>query len=76
MRARKTVNVSELIDWANELLSLKQNEWITIDYKQGICSMLEKVLLKSGAYNGFMFINADDCEAYSFGYVSRKYFKK
>ena len=76
MKARKTIEVSELVDMANKLLALNQNDIITTDFKEGVCSMLEKALLKTNSYNGFMFLNADDSEAYTFGYVSRKYFKK
>ena len=77
MRARKTINVSELVDVANEMLSWKENKpYITTEFKEGVCSLLEKMLHKTHSYNGFMFINNDDSDINTFGHVSRKYFKK
>jgi len=75
MKAKKTINVSDLIDYANIMLALPMSDFVTFGYKDGIISMIEKVLVDSRAYNGFMFINNDDSKIGTFGYVSRKYFK-
>jgi hypothetical protein len=73
--SRKTVNVEELLDFGNR--QLERNDSIAgKEYKEGICTMIEKVLRLSDNYNGFMFLNNDDSEFDTLGYFSRKYFKK
>ena len=72
--ARKTVDVEGLKNYANHLLGLPEDEfYITADYKAGVCVMIEKVLLTSGNYNGYSYLNDEDCELGSFGFYSRKY---
>jgi len=70
---RKTVNVKELLDYANVQL-LRNDEDATKEFKEGICGMVEKILHSSGNYNGFMFIRNEDSEVNTMGYVTRKYF--
>ena len=74
-RAKKTVEVAELKRWANSILETPQGEveHITKDFKDGICVMMEKVLREAKAYNGFLFINNEDSDCNTFGYVSRQY---
>lgn len=74
-RGKKTISVDELIDIANEKLSIAQVEHITTEFKMGVCAMIEKILHSTNRYNGFYFQNPDDCEFGTFGYFSRKYFK-
>jgi hypothetical protein len=74
-KARKTVEVQELKRWANSILSTPEGEieYITRDFKDGICVMIEKVLHEAGAYNGYMFLNNEDSEYQSYGYLTRQY---
>lgn len=74
-KAKKTVEVSKLKRWANSILSTPKGEaeHITKEFKDGICVMLEKVLHEANAYNGFMFLNNNDSERDTFGYVTREY---
>ena len=37
--------------------------------------MIEKVLIDTGNYSGYMHLDKDDCEFGTLGYFSRKYFK-
>lgn len=74
-RGKKTIGVDELINIANEKLSMAQVEHITKEFKMGICTMIERILHSTNRYNGFYFQNPDDCEIDTFGYYSRKYFK-
>ena len=79
--SKKTVPVLEMLEFANESLACKDH---SIEFKEGICSMIEKILHKSGNYNGFMFLDADAAsigyeevtERYSpnAAYMTRKYF--
>jgi uncharacterized phage-like protein YoqJ len=79
--SKKTVKVAEMVDFANELLA---NENFSVDFKEGVIEMIQKVYSKSDSYNGFMFINSDKAilnydketgEATATqGYVSRRYF--
>ena len=43
---RKTVNVLSLLEWANENLK-RDDEFATVDFKCGICSMIEMVFVQS-----------------------------
>lgn len=74
-RVKKTLEVQELKRWANSILSTPEGEvsHITMEFKDGICTMLEKVLHDANAYNGYIFINPDDTQYLTYGNVSRKY---
>lgn len=52
--SNKTVNVFMLLEWANKNLG-RVDEFATVEYKAGICSMIEMVLHESGNYAGFHF---------------------
>lgn len=71
--SRKTVNVEEIKQHANQLLESK-DEFFTKEFKSGVCTMIERVLHKSNNYNGFMFIDNNDTEVNTLGYFTRKYF--
>lgn len=71
--ARKTVNVKELLEYANIQLA-RTDEDATREFKIGICVLLGKALDLSGNYNGFMFIDPDDSKCDTLGFYSRKYF--
>ena len=70
---RKTANVQELKEFANIHLA-RNDEHATMAFKDGVCVMLQRVLHVSGNYRGFMFLDSNDCEIDTLGYVSRKYF--
>ena len=72
MPGRKTVNVLMLLEWANKNLA-REDEFATVDFKSGICSMIELVLHESGNYEGFTFHNNDDSDCGTLGYYSRIY---
>jgi hypothetical protein len=67
--SKKTVSVVEMLEFANESLA---QDYHSLEFKQGICAMIEKILHKSDNYNGFMFLDAD---AASIGYeeVTKRY---
>tara|TARA_A100001015_G_scaffold207928_1_gene232623 strand:- start:374 stop:631 length:258 start_codon:yes stop_codon:yes gene_type:complete len=71
--SRKTVNVLSLLKWANASLK-RDDEFATVDFKCGICSMIEMVLMDTGNYQGFCFHNNDDSDCGTLGYYSRTYF--
>ena len=72
MSGRKTVNVLMLLQWANKNLA-REDEFATVDFKSGVCTMIELVLHESGNYEGFGFVDNDDSETGSLGYYSRIY---
>lgn len=74
-KVKKTMKVELALDRANHLLSLDASDHITTDFKSGVASLLEAILLENGSYNGYMHLNKDDCDFGTFGYFSRKYFK-
>jgi hypothetical protein len=73
MKARKTIEVGLIKDFANNKLANPNN---TLEEKLGIISMIEHVLLKANAYNGFMFIKLPNGTAPALGteeWCCRKY---
>lgn len=69
---KKTVKVDDLIDYANKQLSLND---ISYDEKLGIINMIERVLLISNRYEGFIFLDNSDSDVGTSGYLKRKYIK-
>ena len=70
---RKTIDVLLLVQWANEMLS-RTDEFATVDFKAGVCTIIEDVLLHTKNYKGFMFIDNNDTFCGTLGYYSRMYF--
>ena len=69
---KKTVDVLMLLKWANKNLA-REDEFATVDFKSGICTMIEMVLHESGNYEGFGFQDNDDSDCGTLGYYSRIY---
>jgi hypothetical protein len=79
--SRKTVSVLEMLEFANESLAA---DYHTLEFKEGVCAMIEKILHKSDNYNGFMFLNQDEASVIfnaetreykpNAAHVTRKYF--
>ena len=72
MRSKKTVEVYGLVEWANKQLA-RTDEYAGMEFKAGIATMVERLLMDSGNYNGFGFINNDDSALGTEGYYSRYY---
>ncbi len=70
--AKKTHPVADLLAFANYQLA-RTDAIATVDYKAGICSMIERVLHDTGNYEGFGFLDHSDCETGTLGYYSRFY---
>jgi len=73
MGRRKTIDVFEMVEYANYQLSRTDSE-ATKDFKIGVCAMIESILHRTDNYNGFMFIKIEDSDIDTLGYFSRKYF--
>jgi len=61
-KKRKTIEVETLVRYANNLLAETNSayeEYITAEYKCGVCDMIEKVLTSSGNYYGYIFLYPD-----------------
>ena len=72
-KGRKTIEVKGLLDWANNQLE-RTDEYADVGFKSGICTMIERILMDTGNYDGYMHLDKDDCEFGTNGYFSRKYF--
>ena len=59
--AKKTHPVADLLAFANYQLA-RTDEFATVDFKCGICSMIERVLHDTGNYEGFGFLDNNDRE--------------
>jgi hypothetical protein len=70
---RKTIEVTEMLDWANEHLS-RTDVYADSKFKAGISTAIENILMKTGNYKGFGFINNEDSETGTLGYYSRVYY--
>lgn len=70
---RKTIEVSGMLEWANGHLK-RNDEFADAKFKAGICTVIEKILLDSGNYKGFGFIDNNDSECGTLGYYNRFYY--
>ena len=70
--AKKTQPVADILAFANYQLA-RTDEFATVDYKVGICNMIESVLHDTGNYEGFGFLDNDNCQTGTLGYYSRFY---
>ena len=71
--ARKTVQVVDLITFANIALA-RTDEEATFGFKQGICTMLWKALFLADSYSGFRFLDNSQTTPGTMGHVSRQYY--
>jgi len=72
-RTKKTAQIQPLVEYANMQLQ-RTDEYATTDFKSGICAFIERILLDTGTYNGYTYIDNNDCEFGTHGYFSRKYY--
>jgi len=73
-KARKTCEVSSLLQYANYQLA-RADKFATLEYKRGVCDMIEKILMDTGNYNGFMFLSIADSDLHTMGYWTRFYYR-
>ena len=73
-RSRKTISVEFLLEYANSQLE-RQDSDATMDFKSGVCAMIERVLHSTDNYNGFRFLDNSDSEINTLGHVTRRYYK-
>ena len=73
MKNTKTTSVKALIISINYNLARTDNR-ATVDYKMALCMVLESILMDTGNYQGFGFIDNNDSETGSMGYYSRFYY--
>lgn len=55
--ARKTVDVEYMKNWANEIL--KGNEPSMIQFRLGVATTIEEILMRSGNYEGYRLLDYD-----------------
>jgi len=70
--SRKTVAVLQMLKYANVQLA-RTDKFVTKEYKDGIVTMIEKILHDTGNYAGFSFIDNNDIDCGTLGYYSRQY---
>jgi Zn/Cd-binding protein ZinT len=69
MRAKQTLKVDQILEWANTQLK-RTDEVATEEFKMGISTMIERILLDAGQYNGYMPLDREGSE------WSRTYYMK
>ena len=52
MKGRKTIEVNMMVQWANTQLLFPGH---SLEHKAGICTMVERLLLDAGRYEGFFY---------------------
>jgi len=72
-RSRKTTSVLAVLNRMNTQLA-RTDEFMTKDFKKGICCAIEMILHETNNYMGFCFISNNDMEHDTLGYYSRCYF--
>ena len=55
---RKTINVEEVKDWANQ--QLEATDSVDCAWRQGVMTMLENVLMSTDNYKGFRYLAVDE----------------
>lgn len=53
MKGRKTIEVEWMLNWANKQLAYEGHNQ---QHKAGICTMIERLLLDTGRYNGYRYL--------------------
>lgn len=71
-KGKKTIEVKGMLEWANMQLA-RTDEYADVGFKSGIATMIERILMDSGNYNGYSHLDSDNCEFGTIGYFSRKY---
>jgi len=72
--ARKTISVEKVREMANAFLA---NENTTADEREGVCALVESVLLETGNYQGFRYLDLkmdEDGNVECLGSGSRRYY--
>lgn len=72
--SKKTINVNQMIEFANDQLK-RDDEWVSSEFKDGIITMIEKILHETGNYRGFYYLDSTDCEFETPGWFNRRYLK-
>lgn len=70
--SRKTINVEYLKNWANVMLEGDDQENRKV--RLGVCLMLEEVLMETGNYNGFKYLEQYDISNPKFDSTRRYYY--
>ena len=71
----KTIKVETVLNYANKQLK-RTDEFANENFKSGIIAMIENVLMETGNYNGYMFLDSEDSEFGTPGYFNRQYLAK
>ena len=58
---RKTINVEEVKDWANQ--QLEATDSVDCAWRQGVMTMLENILMSTDNYKGFRYLSLDEVPA-------------
>ena len=56
--ARKTINVQEVKDWANQ--QFESTDSVDCAWRHGVMTMLENVLMSTDNYKGFRYLALDE----------------
>jgi hypothetical protein len=71
--ARKTLPIKELVDYANKQLARTDEYANNVEFKSGICVMIEFALHQAEAYKGYSNNDPNDCKFGTLGDYNRTY---
>jgi hypothetical protein len=69
--ARKTIEVGKVLHMANHFLAAKNT---SAEEREGVCVMVESVLMETGNYAGFRYLEAADYPEEFDGLGSRRWY--
>ena len=72
-KEKKSISVTELKERINKLLATPYSAHITADFKAGLINILEWSLIQANAYKGYTYLNNNNSEVGTPGYLERKY---
>ena len=71
--AKKTLPIKDLLEYANKQLARTDVYANNIEFKAGICVMIEFALHQTDAYKGYSHNDVNDCGYNTIGDYNRKY---
>jgi len=69
---KKTIRVNEIKEMVNNQLS-RTDDYATAEFKAGMCTVLERILMDTGNYEGYQYLDSQNTEIKTVGFYSRKY---
>lgn len=74
MSSRRTADVARILKRVNFILAQPDNPYVNADFRRGVASLLESILMDTGNYEGFGYLQKYDPDSLSFDETKRVYY--